>query len=76
MSTTNDPGLTKSQLDDCRYHARSLSAEAKADIIAGRWDEVMTDALYAACGAITAVDMVEARECAVRTLTAWDVSGD
>ena len=45
-------------------HVKILSAEARADIAAGKWDEVMTDKLYAACAAQTADEMGEARSIA------------
>lgn len=42
-------------------HLATLSTEARNDIRAGNWDEVMTDALYAACGASTPDEMADAR---------------
>lgn len=45
-------------------HVAKMSEEAKRDMVAGRWDEVMTDALYAACGAETTAEMQEARDVA------------
>jgi len=51
-------------------HVKNASAEARADMAAGNWDEVMTDALYAACGASTAGEMAEARSKALAHLRA------
>jgi hypothetical protein len=42
-------------------HLATLSPEALNDLRAGQWDEIMTDALYAACGASTVEEMAEAR---------------
>lgn len=44
-----------------KSHIASLSPDARQDIAAGQWDEVMTDALYAACGAQTVEEMAAAR---------------
>ncbi len=45
-------------------YVATLSTDARADIGAGQWDEVATDALYAATGATTRDDMADAREAA------------
>jgi len=45
-------------------HVASLSISTRTAIAASEWDEVMTDALYAACGAETAEQMAEARAAA------------
>ena len=45
-------------------HVQSLGEEARSDISAGQWDDVMTDALYAWCGAETVEEMSEARRLA------------
>lgn len=42
----------------------TLSTEARADIAAGNWDEVMADALYIAVGATTRDEMSHARRVA------------
>lgn len=42
-------------------HIKNVSVDARADVATGNWDEVMTDALYAACGAATPTEMAEAR---------------
>lgn len=42
-------------------HISTLSAEARADMASGQWDEVMTDRLYDACGAETEDEMQSAR---------------
>lgn len=42
-------------------HLATLNTEARNDVRAGNWDEVMTDSLYAACGASTADEMADAR---------------
>ena len=47
-------------------HVAKLSSEAQRDMFAGRWDAVMTDALYAACGAETIDEMREARNVAAQ----------
>jgi len=39
----------------------SLSPDARTDIAAKKWDDFMTDALYAACAADTIADMFTAR---------------
>lgn len=58
-------------------HVETLSSDARADIAAGRWDEVMTDALYAACGATTPEEMAVARNFAeaCRTYTVISKQG-
>lgn len=45
-------------------HVASLGADAVADIARGEWDEAMTDALYAACGAEDVETMAAARNIA------------
>ena len=45
-------------------HVAGVSDEARADMAAGRWDSVMTDALYAFCGARTPEEMSDARSTA------------
>jgi len=45
-------------------YVASLSPDARADAADGQWDEVMTDALYVACGAVTRAEMEEARSAA------------
>lgn len=47
-------------------HVEAVSPEARKDMAAGCWDEVMTDTLYTAvCGAeMTAAEMAEARSIA------------
>ena len=52
-------------IEAIKTHIETLSADTRADILAGRWDEVMTDRLYSACGAETAEEMRAARESAV-----------
>ena len=47
--------------DQINTHVQNLNSDARADIAAGRWDEVMTDALYAACGPTTTQEMAGAR---------------
>jgi hypothetical protein len=53
-------------------HVSTVSTEALADMAAGQWDEVMTDALYAACGAETVDEMTSARS--IAEATAWVLS--
>lgn len=45
-------------------HVATVSTEARKNMAAGQWDEVMTDALYAACGAETTEEMAQARDIA------------
>jgi len=47
--------------ENIKTHVQNLSSDARADIAAGQWDEVMSDALYAACGATTTQEMADAR---------------
>lgn len=51
-------------IENISKHISTVSPEARADMAAGQWDEVMTDALYAACGAETTEEMTEARSIA------------
>lgn len=53
-------------------YVKNLSSDARVDIASGHWDEVMTDALYANCGAETQAEMTEARSLA--TLAAIELS--
>ncbi len=50
-------------------HMATISAEARQDMAIGQWDEVMTDALYAACGARTREEMALARSLAMELAT-------
>ena len=52
-------------IEAIKGHLETLSSDTRADILAGKWDEVMTDRLYLACGAETAEEMRSARESAV-----------
>jgi len=52
-------------IEAIKGHLETLSADTRADIAAGRWDEVMTDRLYSDCGAETVGEMRSARESAV-----------
>lgn len=51
-------------IENISKHVATVSTEARKDMAAGQWDEVMTDALYAACGAETQDEMAEARQIA------------
>ena len=51
-------------IEAIKTHIETLSADARADIAAGRWDEVMTDRLYSSCGAETVEEMRSARDAA------------
>jgi hypothetical protein len=51
-------------IENITKHVATVSTEARKDMAGGLWDEVMTDALYAACGAETAEEMAEARSIA------------
>ena len=44
-----------------RKHLQTLGSDAINDVATGQWDEAMTDALYACCGAATKEDMAKAR---------------
>lgn len=52
--------------ENIKNHVKNASDEARRDMAASRWDEVMTDALYADCGAETQDEMATAREIAER----------
>lgn len=54
----------KMKLENIAKHVATVSTEARKDMAAGQWDEVMTDALYAACGAETQDEMTESRQIA------------
>jgi hypothetical protein len=56
--------MTTMNANQIQPYVKNLSSDARADIVAGQWDEVMTDALYAACGAETHEEMTEARSLA------------
>ena len=47
-----------------KEYIATLTYDARADIAAGQWDEVMTDHLYAATGATTPEEMQAARAAA------------
>lgn len=49
---------------DVKNHIATVGQDALADMAAGRWDEVMCDALYAACGATTESEMSIVRDIA------------
>lgn len=66
-STTNQTEKADESQNLATYLA-TLSPEAISDIRAGRWDEVMTDGLYAAVGAATTEEMRDARESAEKIL--------
>ena len=52
-------------IEAIKTHIGTLSADTRADIAFNRWDELMTDRLYSACGAETVEEMRSARESAV-----------
>ena len=54
---------TKEQI---QTHISKISDDARADYSARRIDEVMTDALYRACGADSKAEMNTALETAIR----------
>ena len=49
------------KIENITTHLETLSNEARRDMATGHWDEVMADALYAACEAETSEDMNRAR---------------
>lgn len=57
-------------IENIAKHVSTVSAEARKDMAASQWDEVMTDALYAACGAETTEEMSEARDIAAEKASA------
>lgn len=47
-----------------KKHIETLSCETINDIAFGKWDEAITDRLFAACGAATREEMIEAKNIA------------
>lgn len=54
-------------IEAIKTHVNATSIVAKSDMSQGQWDEVMTDALYAACGAASQEEMREAKSIAENT---------
>ena len=52
------------QTEAIEKHVAAVSDEARRDMSTGQWDEVMTDALYAACGATEVGEMQDAKNSA------------
>ena len=52
------------KIENISNYVLTVSSEARKDMIAGQWDEVMTDGLYAACEAVTSEEMAQARDIA------------
>lgn len=48
-------------IEAIKLHVNAATTEAKSDMAKGQWDEVMTDALYAASGAESQEEMREAK---------------
>ena len=57
------------KIENISKHVATVSTEARKSMAAGQWDEVMTDALYTACGAETPEEMAQARDIAADEAT-------